>query len=381
MGKKLNLKERLNKEDILELSQNVLKSSVTLKILDSIPNIVLLLNSTRQIVFANKAIYQYSNIESNSTIIGFRIGELLQCIHSQENIYGCGNSENCKTCGSLLAIISTINKNKQATKECRIYNERNKEAFDFRVHTSNIEIDNNKFVVFTLNEINDEKRRKILERIFFHDISNTAAGFSNIAELFDMELPEEYNTYKKYLKQLSTRLINEIAAQKQLIAAENNELYVLNENLNSITTLNEVIDIYLQYDIAKNKEINLDNQSENFNFISDKAIIGRILSNLLKNALEASRTDKLITLGCKLFENHYEFWVNNPSYMKKEIQLQIFQRSFSTKGEGRGIGTYSVKLLTEKYLNGEVSFISNQKDGTTFFIKIPNPYIQFKQVI
>jgi sensor histidine kinase regulating citrate/malate metabolism len=51
--------------------------------------------------------------------------------------------------------------------------------------------------------------------------------------------------------------------------------------------------------------------------------------------------------------------------------MQIFQRSFSTKGTGRGIGTYSVKLLTEKYLQGEVSFISTKEFGTTFYITIP----------
>jgi signal transduction histidine kinase len=57
--------------------------------------------------------------------------------------------------------------------------------------------------------------------------------------------------------------------------------------------------------------------------------------------------------------------------MPKEIQLQIFARSFSTKGQGRGLGTYSVRLLTEKYLKGKVWFKSSEKQGTTFYICIP----------
>jgi sensor histidine kinase regulating citrate/malate metabolism len=52
--------------------------------------------------------------------------------------------------------------------------------------------------------------------------------------------------------------------------------------------------------------------------------------------------------------------------------LQLFQRSFSTKGEGRGLGTYSIKLLTERILNGKVSFTSSMDDGTTFRVLIPN---------
>lgn len=51
--------------------------------------------------------------------------------------------------------------------------------------------------------------------------------------------------------------------------------------------------------------------------------------------------------------------------------LQIFQRSFSTKGGGRGIGTYSVKLLTENYLQGRVAFVSTAEAGTTFTATYP----------
>jgi sensor histidine kinase regulating citrate/malate metabolism len=56
--------------------------------------------------------------------------------------------------------------------------------------------------------------------------------------------------------------------------------------------------------------------------------------------------------------------------MPEEVKMQLFQRSFSTKGEGRGIGTYSIRLLTENYLNGKVSFISNKTDGTVFSVEL-----------
>jgi len=49
----------------------------------------------------------------------------------------------------------------------------------------------------------------------------------------------------------------------------------------------------------------------------------------------------------------------------------LFQRSFSSKGSGRGLGTYSMKLFGEKYLDGEVSFESDRIKGTTFTISLP----------
>jgi sensor histidine kinase regulating citrate/malate metabolism len=55
----------------------------------------------------------------------------------------------------------------------------------------------------------------------------------------------------------------------------------------------------------------------------------------------------------------------------EDVRLQIFQRSFSTKGSGRGLGTYSMKLFGENYLHGRVYFRTNEKQGTTFTIELP----------
>ena len=63
--------------------------------------------------------------------------------------------------------------------------------------------------------------------------------------------------------------------------------------------------------------------------------------------------------------------MHNPSVMPRDIQLQVFQRSFSTKGSGRGLGTYSVRLFTEKYLGGSISFRSAEGEGTTFRVTLP----------
>lgn len=68
----------------------------------------------------------------------------------------------------------------------------------------------------------------------------------------------------------------------------------------------------------------------------------------------------------------WALWVRNPTVMAHTVQLQVFQRSFSTKGEGRGLGTYSIKLLTERFLKGKASFTSKEGTGTEFRITIPS---------
>ncbi len=51
---------------------------------------------------------------------------------------------------------------------------------------------------------------------------------------------------------------------------------------------------------------------------------------------------------------------------------RIFERYFSTKaGDGRGLGTFAMKLLGETLLQGEVTFSTSKRDGTVFRIRHP----------
>jgi len=77
-------------------------------------------------------------------------------------------------------------------------------------------------------------------------------------------------------------------------------------------------------------------------------------------------------IGCRLDDDqHICFWVQNNQFISFNARHQIFNRSFSTKGEGRGIGTYSMKLLAEKYLKGNVRFTTSSEKGTTFSLTVP----------
>lgn len=88
--------------------------------------------------------------------------------------------------------------------------------------------------------------------------------------------------------------------------------------------------------------------------------------------MEASKPGDDIKLSADLSANEIFIHVWNGTVMPQNVQVQMFQRSFSTKAaSGRGIGTYSVKLLVEQYLKGKVTFISNEEEKTTFTITLP----------
>ena len=105
---------------------------------------------------------------------------------------------------------------------------------------------------------------------------------------------------------------------------------------------------------------------------TDERLLGRVLGNMIKNALEASEPGGTVTIQCLDLGNQIAFRVHNDGVMPEEVQMQVFQRSFTTKGEaGRGIGTHSMKLFGERYLKGEVSFTSREQEGTTFSLVLP----------
>jgi signal transduction histidine kinase len=177
--------------------------------------------------------------------------------------------------------------------------------------------------------------------------------------------------YNETIFSLTNRLIDEIKSQRDLLSAENNELIVNPVTCNSLEIISDVIVLYSNHQVIKEKEIIIDQNSENINFISDNVLLKRVLGNMIKNALEASNEGDKVTAGSRFNENEIEFYIHNNIFMPDEVQLQIFQRSFSTKGTGRGLGTYSIKLLSEKYLRGKVLFESSEGNGTTFYARFP----------
>jgi len=108
---------------------------------------------------------------------------------------------------------------------------------------------------------------------------------------------------------------------------------------------------------------------------TDLRLLKRVITNMLRNAMEATKSGDRVTLRCCEEGDRVVFLVHNDSVMPEEVQMQLFQRSFSTKADtGRGIGTHSMKLIGERYLHGEVGFTSRAPEGTTFWIKLPKTY-------
>jgi K+-sensing histidine kinase KdpD len=339
------------------------------EILDAVQTAILILNKNRQIVFANKAFLSLGTNPSKS-VLGKRPGNAIGCINAETNPGGCGTTKFCGVCGAVNTILSSI-QGKVDNQECQIRTNEDNEALDLMTMSVPFKSGDTNLNIFSITDISHEKRRQVLERVFFHDIMNTAGGLKGFSELLIDSGLEQLDEYKKIIHDLSENLIDEIDAQRQLIAAENNELPVNNDTIKTLDILKEIRLLYMNHQIAKQKEIKILDNAHNIEFETDHVLLSRVLGNTVKNALEASKVGGRVSLNCQSTKDYIQFIVNNQTTMPEKVKLQIFNRSFSTKGTGRGIGTYSIKLITEGYLKGIVDFESAEERGTTFTIQLP----------
>ena len=366
--------ERSSKSSI-ENDQEVLsRNKIITKLLDGFPNAAMLLNKNRQIVAYNTNSINLVSTDGLKSIYGQRVGEAIGCIHSFDMPAGCGTSKFCEECGAGQCNKYTRDTLKDAKQECRVIikKEETESSIDLRIFTSILELDENSYTLFAIEDIQDEKRRKVLENIFFHDVLNTATAVLGISEIInDSEEIDTIQEFKGLLFNSSEQLVREIQIQRDLINAEHGTLTVNKESKSVNDILSRSFNLYKDHKLTKDKYYELILVKSDFMILTDSVLLSRSIGNLLKNALEATASNGKVTLYVEQDSDSIIFCVKNDSVIPKNIQLQIFQRSFSTKAKsGRGIGTYSVKLLVEQYLGGNVSFVSNEEFGTIFTIKI-----------
>lgn len=363
--------ERADSKSVLLAAELLGSSGLVPQLTDALPFILVILNQQRQVVFKNQRLMELLGAPSDSEVLGKRPGELLDCIHASESSCGCGTTEFCRECGAVNAILKTQDQGITTINECRI-NTTKGDVFDFRVWASPYHFEGTEFTILSLTDISDEKRRHVLENVFFHDMNNILAVIIGHSDILDYpEIPHSISESVQSIRLASEQLLEEVASHRSLLAAENGDLAVTPSNFKPASLLDEVIQLFSHSSTWRDRSIVVEGDPGEFEITTDRALLRRILCNMVKNALEATPMAEEVGLAFGKGNSATVFRVHNPGFMSRSIQLQVFQRSFSTKGKGRGIGTYSMKLLGEKYLKGKVWFSTSKQEGTTFFVSVP----------
>lgn len=343
--------------------------------MDAVPQMIMILNSKMQFVLGNQNLHQTLGIAEPDSVLGKRLGDILDCIHAYGSSEGCGTTQFCQFCGSFKALMNSQT-GETKSEEYRIIQKAGEHniAMDLRVSSSPFTFQDWDFIFLHLTDISQEKRKQALERVFFHDILNSVGAIKGTLDVIAQDnvvQKEEEKEFVDLALQQSRLVIEDIQTHKVLSAAEAYELQVNPSLVNSLELLKHSCFICSAHPEGQDRTVSIARAAEDLDFVTDYVLLGRVLGNMLKNALEASSPGENVQTGCLVRNNRAVFWVKNAQVIPEEVQLQIFKRSFSTKGKGRGLGTHSIKLLTEEYLQGKVWFISDHKRGTIFYVALP----------
>ena len=335
------------------------------------PNPLAVLGQNRRALYGNPAARALCGTEDGTPFEGRRIGEILHCIHSLKP-EGCGDTPHCEYCGANRAIRGGL-EGTAVTDECRItaYSTGGNTSLEFSVQTRPVEWNGEKAVFCSLKDISHEKRRKVLERSFFNNILGAAVSAQSLSEtLLKSQTDPSTADLVQQMRESCGAMVTEIRTQQTLLAAETDRLQVAWKKVAVADCIKEAVAMASSLSAAAGKSIFPVSPRETVTFWTDPELLALVLMNMLKNALEATMPGREVRLRGQVAGDKVEFSVWNDGLVSREARMQMFQRSYSTKGAGRGIGTYSLRLFAESYLGGQVSFTSGE-NGTTFTVSLP----------
>lgn len=207
------------------------------------------------------------------------------------------------------------------------------------------------------------------------DVLNTAQSVYGAAALMPGSTDaDDLQTLAEMVHANSAQLIAEIIAQRDLLQAEQGTLETVFEDASLDAVIQDCVGRYRIGPISVGRQLRLVSEPAGMMVRTVPVLLTRSVSNLIKNALEASAAGTTVQVSCRRDGDDVVIAVHNPDVMPAAVQAKVFQRSFSTKARaGRGLGTYGVRLLVERYLGGTVGFRSTPEEGTTFTIRIPGP--------
>jgi hypothetical protein len=343
-------------------------------LIKTVGGLMAILNEHRQVLLVNQAFLTMLGIKDSDSVLGLRPGEAIRCVHADEAPAGCGTTQFCSSCGAAVAIVSSLGADRPEERICVTTVERNGDTTDLylKVRSYPFTVNDKRFLLLFMHDVSTEQNRAALERAFYHDVSNIVMGLVGASEALEADNGHGAGDLVARIKTLTSRLADEIAMQKVLSSSE---LYVYEPKMQWMSVsrvVNELREIFANHPAADGRTLLLQAPAAGTRIRTDFSMLVRVLCNMVVNALEATQENGGVTLWVEDDEAGITFCVWNGGTIAQEAVNRIFQRNFTTKeGAGRGLGTYTMKMICENYLGARISFTTSDREGTVFRLQLP----------
>jgi len=185
---------------------------------------------------------------------------------------------------------------------------------------------------------------------------------------------------KKYLKEIYVANSKLIKLVNLLLNISRIDLgtFVINvSKTDLVKSMNDVVKDLLPQIREKKIKIEKNYPEKSLWIDTDSNIMNIVFQNLLSNSVRYTDNGGKITITLEKKTSSILIQVSDTGYgIPKNQQSQIFSRFFRAENvkqkdtTGTGLGLYIVKSVIDQ-IDGEIWFKSNEKEGTTFYVKIP----------
>lgn len=112
-------------------------------------------------------------------------------------------------------------------------------------------------------------------------------------------------------------------------------------------------------------------EDSRFVVYGEELLYRSMLANLVRNAVEASPKDSLVTIDLFILDKEAGVSIHNRGAVPREIRDKLFKKYVTCgKKEGNGLGAYSSRLIA-RACGGDVTCDTDEERGTTMTVRLP----------
>ena len=223
-----------------------------------------------------------------------------------------------------------------------------------------------------------ERLEKDVERIVRHDLKSPIMSFVWVPRTLRKadNVTEEQKALLGEMEQSAHRLLKMVNLSLDIFKMEEGTYAFTPEDLNILRVIQNVV--HDLDGVIRATQVGVEVFVSNAPVRPGDCLIMRgeevlchsMMSNLIKNAVEASASGDVVTVRCHQ-NREITISVHNPAPVPEEIQATFFDK-YTTSGKkfGTGLGTYSARLIIETQ-GGRVRMESSPETGTTVTVSFP----------
>ena len=271
---------------------------------------------------------------------------------------------------SLKTISDKINTTRLEKRNERIDVDDTSEEISTLVNSYNSMIDELEESAVQLAKSEREQAWREMAKQVAHEIKNPLTPMRLTVQNFQRKFnPKDENIHQK-LDEYSKTLIQQIDTMSSIASAFSNFAKMPAQQNE---TLNVVKIVKLALDIFNEDYIIFSTDSDEIIAKFDRTQLIRVVTNLVKNAIQAIPEDKTPKIVIHVSQNNGDVLItvaDNGLGVAEENKHKVFEPKFTTKTSGMGLGLAMVKNIVDTY-KGSVSFVSEKNKGTTFKVSFP----------